>query len=384
MRADARLSSRRTPGRAGSSPYPAFRLDDESVYAPLEGGLDPLTKWDKKVWFVVEGLTKSFQARFGEEKRLPRIVGEVTRGVLRDGDGDQLVTNPLTGVDDMPVDELVDLIRDNPKLMERLSERINERMTTSIGKRRRTGSSPRRITPGEEMVDFIAKQFDMVFDKEGDGRGSVLDTLAERDMGFTISSTTGQDFTHGYAVARPGRGLRVPASSFYDQDGRPTDVGIDALMLVIMSNIEELSKPQDGASRVAIGGWHSPKRHDADGRLLDDAGLPVSDPRDAADCPQNDPGCITFVYLDITDVFDEADFTDEQIYQIGNRRNQQSVARLSAIASGNYTSANRADMADAEGKWAFLDTGGTGMDVLDERTTQAVAETIVGQDRGES
>ena len=112
--------------------------------------------------------------------------------------------------------------------------------------------------------------------------------------------------------------------------------------------------------------------------MLDEYGLPVDDPRNAAECEPDDRGCITFVYLDITDVFDEDEFDDEKIYEIGRRRNQQSVARLSAISSGNYSSINATELKEKEGKWAFLDTEGTGMDVLDEDVVREVAEEIVG------
>lgn len=378
MRADARLSSSQEHARSGTAPSASFRNEeDEGIYAPSEGGLEPFSKWDKKVWFVIEGLTKSFRARNHDTKKLPRIVGEVARAVLRDGDGDGRVTSYITGLDEMPIEQVVDIIRDNPQAMSRLSERINERFTRNIGKVPRRNTKPKRMTPAERMGAFISRQFDMVYDRDGSGKPSVLDELATRDMGFTISSTTGKKFKDGYAVARPGRGLRIPASEFYDSDGKPTDVGIDAITLLIAANIKELRKPQDGASRVAIGGWHSPKRHDAEGRLLDDAGLPVTDPRDAAECPEDDNDCITFIYLDITDLFDENKFTDREIFDIGNKRNQQSVARLSAISSGNYEGANQKDMDDKEGRWAFLDTAGTGMDVLDEGTVEEVASRIL-------
>lgn len=378
MKADARLSGSAKNARRGSDPVVSQRTDAADAFLSfVDGGLEPASKWDKKVWFVLEGLTKSFQTKFSDTKKLPRIVGELGRSVLRDGDGDGLVSSPFTGLDEMPVEQVVDLLRDNPEALSRLSERINERFTQNIGKRRRRGGSPRASTPADRLGKFISEQFDMVYDRNGSGKQSVLKQLATRDMGFTISSTTGKGYEEGFAIARPGRGLRIPSSDFYDKDGNPTDVGIDALTLLIAANIKELGKPQDGASKVAIGGWHSPKRHDAEGRLLDDAGLPVDDPRDAAECPPDDDGCITFIYLDITDLFDEKKFSDSEIYEIGNRRNQQSVARLSAIAAENYSSANLNDMEKMEGKWAFLDTGGTGVDVLDESVTEEAASAIL-------
>ncbi len=356
--------------------------EDDGHLAPYDYALEPMSKWDKKVWFVVEGLTKSFQARFSESKRLPRIVGEIARTVLRDGDGDELVTNPFTGRDDMPMEDLVDLIRDKPELLSRLSERINERLTETIGKnkRPRKGASPsKRTTKEQMMVGFLSEQFDMVFGRKGKPSDSVLKVLSERDMGFTISPTSGKMLKEGYAIARPGRGLRVPASAFYDDNGNPTDVGIDALMMVLAANIDEISKPQDGAKRVALGGWHSPKKHDSEGNLLDEYGLPVDDPRDAAECEPEEKDCITFIYLDVTDIFDEKKFTDSEIFDIGKKRNQQSVARLSAISSGNYTSINATEIQKMENEWAFLDTEGTGMDVLGEEVVSGVAEGIVGE-----
>ncbi len=385
MKADARLSGSQRTARTGSEPVSSLRAEtDEGYISFSDESPDPHSKWDKKVWFVMEGVTKSFQARFAGSKRLPRIVGEIARSVVRDGDGDGNVTNPFSGEDDMPFEDLVDLVRDKPELLSRLSERINERLTETIGKRgRRKGSSPRkRMTVNEQMVSFISEQFDMVFDRRGEPSGSVLKILSERDMGFTISPTTGKSLKEGFAIARPGRGLRVPSSAFYDKDGNPTDIGVDALMMVIAANIKELSKPQDGAKKVAIGGWHSPKKHDADGNLLDDAGLPVDDPRNAAECKPGEDDCITFVYLDITDIFDEKKFTESEIFEIGNRRNQQSVARLSAVASGNFSQINATEMDDKKGEWAFLDTGGTGQDVLDDDTTTMVAEEIVGGGQG--
>jgi|GEM_PF-6228173 len=387
MRADARLSGSGRNARRGSFPVYSARADtDDAHLAHIDGGLDPLSKWDKKVWFVTEGLTKSFQSRFAGSKRLPRIVGEITRRVI-DRDNDGFVTSPFTGRDEVPFTEMVDFLRDKPELMRRLSERINERLTSTIGSagKRRRGTRPlsttrrrREMSPGELLVSFLSAQSDMVFGKEGKPGDSVLKTLSERDMGFTISPTSGKFVEKGYAVARPGRGLRIPASAFYDENNDPTDVGIDALVAVIAANISDISKPQDGARSVAIGGWHSPKRHDAEGRLLDEYGLPVDDPRNAAECEPDDRECITFVYLDITDVFDEDEFDDEKIYEIGRKRNQQSVARLSAISSGNYSSINATELKEKEGKWAFLDTEGTGMDVLDEDVVREVAEEIVG------
>jgi hypothetical protein len=383
MRADARLSGSPRTARRGSDPVLSLRPDeDDGHLAPYDYALEPMSKWDKKVWFVVEGLTKSFQARFSESKRLPRIVGEIARTVLRDGDGDELVTNPFTGRDDMPMEDLVDLIRDKPELLSRLSERINERLTETIGKnkRPRKGASPsKRTTKEQMMVGFLSEQFDMVFGRKGKPSDSVLKVLSERDMGFTISPTSGKMLKEGYAIARPGRGLRVPASAFYDDNGNPTDVGIDALMMVLAANIDEISKPQDGAKRVALGGWHSPKKHDSEGNLLDEYGLPVDDPRDAAECEPEEKDCITFIYLDVTDIFDEKKFTDSEIFDIGKKRNQQSVARLSAISSGNYTSINATEIQKMENEWAFLDTEGTGMDVLGEEVVSGVAEGIVGE-----
>lgn len=375
MKADARLSAPRSPGRNGPEPIGSIRIDNENVYASLDGGLDPLSKWDKKVWFIMEGLTKSFQSRFSDTKKLPRIVGSISRAILRDGDGDGLVTNMVTGVDDMPIDEIVDIIRDRPAALAQMSERIGARMTAHIGKRPRKNSNPkRRKKETDKLVSFIKEQAKMVLEKDS---SSVLNELSQRDMGFTISPTSGSKYKEGYAVARPGRGLRILASAFYDDNGNPTDAGVDALMLVVMANIDEISEPQDGASNVALGGWHSPKKHDINGNLLGEDGLPVDDPRDAAECESNDKDCITFIYLDVTDIFDEDSKTEKEMYDIGNKRNQQSIAKLSAINDNNYESANVENMVEQKGKWAFLDTGGTGMTVLDEEATSTVAAEVL-------
>jgi hypothetical protein len=216
--------------------------------------------------------------------------------------------------------------------------------------------------------------------KKGKGEDSsawreAFSSLSSPGEGFSFDIVLGENATDGYAIARPGRGIAVMAEGLFDENGEPAEEGAVQLARMISANADEILTPAsvevDGkkvtAERVVLGGWHSDKAHNASGELVDMDGVVVTDGDKAADLNEARAAGLEvygFVYFDVSDVFSE-DIGDTGAHEIGKARNQQSVANLRLIGEGNFDGVNIDDINNGL-TGAFIDTSGTGADLLPE------------------
>lgn len=158
-------------------------------------------------------------------KVLGRSIGRVLRGkVPKDGDGDGMYTNPVTGEDNIPVAVAVDMVRDMV----------------------RDYKGP-KIQVSREKIDMI---------------GEVL--RAGFGGGFTVTPLSGTHLTSGIAVARRGQGLifevkkgqQDKTQNTFDENGYPSEELINTTLAFLdYHGAEVFNNPKPGARRVALGGW---------------------------------------------------------------------------------------------------------------------------------
>lgn len=162
-------------------------------------------------------------------------------------------------------------------------------------------------------------------DQERNDLSSILERLKEKDGGFSLRISDMSDATSGWAIARRGRGVAIPASRMYDDDDnlRPE---APRLMAAFLENFQEdFKEPQERGREVVMGGWHNP--------------------------------ATGMIHLDVTDVYSKDSTTREQAIAKGAEQDQISIADLDMIQE-----------ALADGDWSrdtVIDTGGSGGEVVD-------------------
>lgn len=157
--------------------------------------------------------------------------------------------------------------------------------------------------------------------------GGILDRVADPDSGFTLRASTLNEATSGWAIARNGQGVAVPASTMFDRNGNVTDEGTRLFLAFVDRHAEQLfgKEDEDGKS-VHLGGWHNP-----------DTGM---------------------IHFDVTDVYEKDKFSKFKAMKIGKKEKQISIADLDeiqlALQTGNWDS-----------KKTTIKTFGDGGDVVD-------------------
>lgn len=234
-----------------------------------------------------------------------------------------------------------------------------------------------------------AKRFLTRTSKKGDQSSAWAEafrSLSEPGMGFSFDLSLGESAKEGYAIARPGRGIAVRADSLFDENGDPLDEGATSIARMIAANADGFTTPAeievDGkkikAERVVLGGWHSDKAHNAEGELVDIAGNVVTDGDKAArleDAREAGIEVYGFAYFDVSDVFPES-IGDGVAYEIGRDRNQQSIANLRLVDGGNYDGVTIDDINNGLTA-GFIDTGGTGGDLLPSEEFDSTVQSAV-------
>lgn len=162
----------------------------------------------------------------------------------------------------------------------------------------------------------------------------ILDRLNDPDSGFTIKMGPNTDAKSGWAIARNGKGLAVPARAIYDEDGNVTDLGRRVFLAYVERHKADLlgKDDEDSGMSVHIGGWHNP----ADG----------------------------MIYFDVTDVYDKKKFSKDDAMSIGAREKQISIADLDEITAA-------IEDGDWGGHTTTIETGGDGGDVIDIKDFEA-------------
>lgn len=177
---------------------------------------------------------------------------------------------------------------------------------------------------------------------KGDWREGVL-RLVKRG-GVTVSPLGGNRPDSGWAVARPGQGIRVKLADLYDEDGSPSVKGVALLHAYITQANRNglLGAPEDRRSvGTFIGGW-------------------VSEDPDTGE---------QFLHLDITDVFPKDAVSREEAVAIGAERGQRAVADLDAINADDKPN-------------MFVDAGGPGTDYADFAVPARKVPRAVVEERG--
>jgi hypothetical protein len=165
----------------------------------------------------------------------------------------------------------------------------------------------------------------------------LYERLKDPDGGFTFSVNSNSDVKSGWAIARKGQGVKVPASVVFDKNGNITDDGIDYLEAFIDMNREGLlGKPDDGRT-ISLGAWHNPE----DGQI----------------------------YFDITDVYSKDKMSLAEALAEGKKQDQISLADLDELHA-----------AIEDGDWdshvAFHDTGGSGKNVLPDEEFKPYLDAV--------
>lgn len=155
----------------------------------------------------------------------------------------------------------------------------------------------------------------------------ILGRVTNPDDGFTFRMNGMNDAKSGWAIARNGQGIAIPASAMYDKNGNVTDEGRRLFLAFVDRFGKDLFGENDKPGvTVHVGGWHNP-----------DTGM---------------------IHFDVTDVYDKKDFSLEQAMRIGKKEKQISIADLDeiqkALQSGNWGAHQ-----------TTIKTGGDGGDVVD-------------------
>lgn len=185
-------------------------------------------------------------------------------------------------------------------------------------------------TPFERPASAIKKVFGKLRarkrrkDEQNDLR-SLLERLKEEDGGFSLRVSDMSDATSGWAIARNGRGVAIPASRLYDDDNNIRPEAGRLVVGFIRAFQDDFTEPKTKDREVVIGGWHNPE-----------TGM---------------------VHLDVTDVYSKNSMTRDEAVAKGAEQDQISIADLDEI---------QAALADDD--WSrdtIVDTGGSGGNVVD-------------------
>lgn len=158
--------------------------------------------------------------------------------------------------------------------------------------------------------------------------GSLMKRAADPDGGFTIKMGPNTDAKSGWAIARNGKGIAIPASTLFNKDGGVSDEGM-RLVWAYFDRHKDLflgdDDPDSGIS-VHLGAWHNPE-----------TGM---------------------IHLDVSDVHSKDKFSKEQAVAIGSKEKQISIADIDEIQA-----------ALGDGDWGAHETtivtGGDGGDIID-------------------
>lgn len=154
--------------------------------------------------------------------------------------------------------------------------------------------------------------------------GGLLSRLAKPGEGFSVSISNMSDAKSGWAIARSGKGIKVPAKRIFNADGSVKPEGDDLLLAYILSQKEEFLSAQKEGRKTVLGAWHN----DQDG----------------------------IVYFDVTDVYDKDSMSEEEAIKEGKKQNQISIADLDEISA-----------AVEDDNWdrrTVVDSGGSGSTVI--------------------
>jgi hypothetical protein len=174
-----------------------------------------------------------------------------------------------------------------------------------------------------------------------DFRRGVLDHI-ESEGGITISPLSGNQPTSGWAIARPGQGIRIDLKDFFE-NGNPKPEAIAILHAYIGDGLKNkrFGDPDDERSiGTFFGGWID---KDDDGNK--------------------------WLYLDVVDVFDKELMTSNEAVALGKEREQIAITDLDELTEGNT------DV-------AFPKSGGTGGEYVDLTFELREINRIAASNRG--
>jgi len=173
-----------------------------------------------------------------------------------------------------------------------------------------------------------------------DFRRGVLDHI-EANGGITISPLSGNQPTSGWAIARKNQGIRISLSDFFDGEN-PKPEAVAILHAYIGDSLKNgrFAEPEDDRSiGTFFGGWVE----------ADDAGN-------------------KWLYLDVVDVFDKQEVSDNEAVQLGKDRDQIAITNLDDLEAGKMDT-------------AFLGSGGTGGEYADLTFELREINRIASSDR---
>ena len=173
-----------------------------------------------------------------------------------------------------------------------------------------------------------------------DFRRGVLDHI-ESEGGITISPLSGNQPTSGWAIARPGQGIRIDLKDFFE-NGNPKPEAIAILHAYIGDGLrnKRFGDPDDERSiGTFFGGW-----------------IDTDDDNNK------------WLYLDVVDVFDKDLMTSNEAVALGKEREQIAITDLDELTNGNT------DV-------AFPKSGGTGGEYVDLTFELREIKRITASDR---
>ena len=360
-----------------------------------------MSRWDMKVAVMAKGMLTRAVQLFGSqlEKGLGPGIGAVNAvkkgvavvdemGKLRCPPG---TSNAMEFTDTLGSNCGIPGARVKPETIGDVSNIVGAQKLPRIGaadieKNRGAETAKRsaRTLLAEGARKFLSRK--KVKGEDSSAWAEAFRSLSSSGEGFSFDIVLGENAREGYAIARPNRGIAVMADALFDENGEPMPDGTLQLARMISVNADEILTPATvtvngksvTAERVVLGGWHSDKAHNIDGKLVDMNGNVVTDGDKAADLQEARDaglGVYGFVYFDISDVFSE-EIGDADAHEIGRSRNQQSIANLRLLGEGNF------DAVDLDGinndlTGGFINTGGTGADLLPEDAFESTVVTSV-------
>jgi hypothetical protein len=188
----------------------------------------------------------------------------------------------------------------------------------------------------EDFSDLTSKS-----PKIKDFRRGVLDYI-EANGGITISPLSGNQPTSGWAIARKNQGIRISLSDFFD-GGDPKPEAVAILHAYIGDSLKNgrFAEPEDDRSiGTFFGGW-----------------------------VESDKADNKWLYLDVVDVFDKQEVSDNEAVQIGKDRDQIAITNLDDLEAGKMDS-------------AFPSSGGTGGEYADLTFELREINRIAASNRG--